>query len=202
MEAHLQPSDMSLSDSVSTLDLGPPLIASELSLDHGDSSALNADIEMDPSPVDRLMIQDWVDSDWNWMPEPSETDGYATHSARRLEFAPVPSFDSLPNLELDLLPNTNSIESESERAWSSGGSSLVEADPDNGYENGEWEAAWPLYSWGPFGNSQWEVISSEGYNGLSSAEAMSSEDELWMDTTYIRPSTHRRWFTNRHSDGS
>ncbi|CAG9989392.1 unnamed protein product, partial [Clonostachys byssicola] len=72
MEGYLQPSDRSLSDSVSTLDLGPPLIAFDLSSDHGDSSALNTDIEMGPSPVDSPITQAWGDSDWDPMQEPSE----------------------------------------------------------------------------------------------------------------------------------
>ncbi|CAI6063257.1 unnamed protein product [Clonostachys chloroleuca] len=129
MEAYLQPSDMPLSDSISTLHLGPPLIASDLSSDHGDSSALNENIEMDHSPVDCPIIQAWVDPDWYWIQEPSKTDEIASHSARPVELLQVPSFESLPDLELVIQSSINNIGSESELAWSSGGSTLVEDDP-------------------------------------------------------------------------
>ncbi|CAH0056201.1 unnamed protein product [Clonostachys solani] len=187
---------MSLSDSVSTLDLGPAFLASDLSPDDDNSSALNIDIEMDPSPADYPITQASDDSDWNLMQDPSETDEVdTTHSATLLELAPVPLLDTLP--DLDLLPNISNIESESNSAWSSGGSTLVEDDPENEYENVDWEAESARYSWVSSGEGQWEVISSEGHNALSIAEAMSSDDESRMDTSYSTPSTRRRRFTNR-----
>ncbi|VUC24995.1 unnamed protein product [Clonostachys rosea] len=152
---------------------------------------------MDTSPAQYSDTQDRDESDWNMMQDLSVTDEVdATNSATLMELAPAPLFSTLPNF--NPLPDINTHDLEA--SWSSGSSTMVNEDLENGQGNADGELESASNSAASSGDGQWEAVTSEGPNAVPSADAMSSDDESWVDTNYSTSSTSSRHEQHRESE--